>query len=165
MLKTYYALALGAIGAHHLIETRAGIGLPGEPVLGRRRATWLWIGAFTANAFVIGRSGKNSSAAVGFANGAYQALALQHYVDWPWQWRRGVPVLTDAEGMPEQWLPAYNAALLTAMSASTLAIVSDLRPRAVLAHLAGLATLPLQLASARNHQGWLRTSRAGEGVG
>lgn len=162
MARKFHVLAVGAIASHHAIERAAGVGLPGEPFLGNRRAAVLWGGTFAAHLALAFRRGRDREGVVGFANGAFQALALQHYVDWPWQFRRGVPVITEAEGLPMRWLPAYNTALLTAIAASTAAVVTDRRRTTVVAHLLGLATLPLQLASARHHQHWLRTRGYGE---
>jgi len=34
--------------------------------------------------------------AAAIANGAFRALALQHYLYWPWQLRCGIPILTNA---------------------------------------------------------------------
>lgn len=153
--RVWETVTVGAIAAHHVIETATGLGLPGEPYLGRKPASLIWGGLFTANLLLLRRSGTVRDALTGFANGTYQALAAQHYVDWPWTLRRGVPILTEAEGLPEKALPAYNAALLTALASSTTALLANRRrPAAVIGHLAGLATFPLQLASARQHIGW-----------
>lgn len=160
MRCAFETVTIGAIAAHHGIETAAGLGLPGEPYLGRKVAAAAWTGLFAANLLLLRRRGSARDALAGFANGAYQALAVQHYVDWPWRFRKGVPVLTEAEGLPQRALPTYNAALLTAASTSTVALgmaVAQRRPAAIVGHLAGLATLPLQLASARHHIGWWRS--------
>jgi hypothetical protein len=186
MKKAFATLTVGAVAAHHVIETAGGLGLPGEPVLGRRNAAVGWTAAFAANLALVSRMASSEStrttrvrkrsrpgttraragrdvarnAAIGFANGAYQALALQHYVDWPWIVRRGLPILTEAEGLPQNLLPPYNAALLSTIAASTAAVISSRRSRAfALGHCAGLATLPLQPASARHHIDWWRTGR------
>ncbi|WP_140400693.1 hypothetical protein [Gulosibacter sp. 10] len=158
MRRAIEATTIGAVAAHHGIESAAGLGLPGEPYLGRRKAVLVWAGLFTANLLLLTRRGVGRDAAAGFANGTYQALALQHYVDWPWRFRNGVPVLTEAEGLPKRVLPAYNVALLMTIAGSTAALIaSRRRAAAVIGHLAGLATLPLQLASARHHIGWWRS--------
>lgn len=156
MKKPFHVLTLAAISAHHGIEAAAGIGVPGEPYIGRRRATFLWAAVFVGNAYVLTRKSRELGLVTAFANGAYQALALQHYVDWPWRLRRGVPIIQEAEELPERWLPAYNAALLLAAGCSSVACLREQGPGARVTHLLGLATLPLQLASARRHQRWLQ---------
>lgn len=159
MRRILETTTIGAVAAHHAIETAAGLGLPGEPILGRRRAALLWTGAFTANLLLLRQRGRARDGLAGFATGAYQALALQHYIDWPWKLRYGIPILTEAEGLPKKSLAPYNAALLTVTGSATAAlIVSWRRPAAVIGHLLGLATLPLQLASARHHISWFRTA-------
>jgi len=90
------------------------------------------------------------------ANGSLQALALQHYLSWPWRLRYGIPTLTETEGLPARWLPAYNLALLAAMVSSTIGSVTECPTAGRRWHLWGLATLPAQYASARHHSAWLR---------
>lgn len=151
-------LALSGVVGHHGLELAAGIGLPGEPVLGRRRAAAAWAGVLAAWA-AADRTGR-ASAAVVAANGAVQALALQHYLYWPWRWRLGLPILTEAEGLPGRWLPFYNAALLAMVAGTTMDTASH-APDRWSWHLVGLATLPAQYGSARHHALWLLRSRLG----
>ncbi|RXW33557.1 hypothetical protein [Propioniciclava flava] len=156
MKKPLHVLTLAAIIAHHGIEAAAGIGVPGEPYIGRRRATFLWTAVFAGNAYALTRKSRELGLLTAFANGAYQALALQHYIDWPWRLRKGVPIIQEAEELPERWLPAYNTALLVATGLSSVACLREQGPGARRAHLLGLVTLPWQLASARRHQQWLQ---------
>lgn len=140
-----------------LVVAAAGLGLPGEPRLGRRRARRLWAVALPGS--LIGMAGRTprSDAVAGFTAGAFQALALQHFVDWPWELRRGISQLIAAEGLPARLLPLYNAALLVTAGAATCAVMRARHRRVqVLGHLLGLSTLPLQLASARHHLDWWR---------
>lgn len=186
LARVFQGLTVGAVATHHVIETAGGLGPPGEPVLGRRVAAAGLLTAFAANLGLISTArtslrrtapeatspdlhepaatpkySRAREAVLGFVNGAYQALALQHYVDWPWTIRCGVPILTEAEGLPQRLLPSYNAALLATIAASTASVISARRSRAaVVGHLAGLATFRFQLASARQHIGWWRTEDA-----
>lgn len=100
MRNTYHLLALASVVAHHGIESAAGIGLPGQPDIGGRRVAVLWTAAFSGNVYLLTHRGQRHGLLAAFANGAYQALALQHYVDWPWVLRKGVPVIQEAEGLP-----------------------------------------------------------------
>lgn len=145
--------ALAGLVAHHGIEFGHGVGLPGEPLLGQRRALAAWSAVFLGDAWLATRS--DSAPVLALADGAYQALALQHYVDWDWQWRADLPLITEAEGLPAGALGAYNAALLAVVVLAAADSCPQGRTGRLL-HLAGLATLPLQLASARHHQRWLR---------
>ena len=48
-----------------------------------------------------------------------------HYVQWPWRARGGIPMLTEAEGLRPDQLPAYNTILLTWIAASAAALVRE----------------------------------------
>lgn len=151
--RVWKLLALGGIVGHHGVELAAGIGLPGEPVLGRRLTGQAWtallLGWFAADT----RSRWRTAAAI--ANGAFQALALQHYLYWPWQLRWGIPILSNAEGLPDHRLPLYNAALLAITLGTTIDTLTGTR-NSCRWHLVGLATLPAQYGSARHHARWLQ---------
>jgi hypothetical protein len=153
--RRWTGVAIVAIAAHHGIELVAGLGLPGEPLLGRRRAVLGWAAALSAQLVAASFGGRQWDQVLVAANGSFQALAAQHYVSWPWRFRWGVPVLTEAEGLPARWLPAYNAALLTAIIAATIGTFTEFSAGQRRWHLYGLATLPAQHASARHHMKWL----------
>lgn len=154
--RKVHLLTISGIVAHHTIETIAGIGLPGEPDLGRRRAAITWAGAVGTDLYLVFQRGKARHALLGMLNGAFQALALQHYVDWPWKFRKGIPVIEQAEGLPDDVLPAYNLALIITFLGSALGIVAERRREFFIGHLIGLSTFPIQLASARRHQRWIK---------
>jgi hypothetical protein len=154
--RPWTKLALAGVVAHHGIEFAAGIGLPGEPLLGRRRAVWVWTAALGAWSTVASIGGERWHPGLAAGNGALQALALQHYLSWPVRLHAGIPVLTSAEGLPDAWLPAYNVALLTMIASATVASAREARGAGAGWHLVGLATLPGQYASARHHSVWLR---------
>ena len=79
-----------------------------------------------------------------------------HFLIWPWEVRRGLPVLTEAEGFRKEQLPAYNAVLYAWAVAGLLAILIETPRGAKKWAAAGfLATLPAR-ASARHHFVWLR---------
>jgi hypothetical protein len=144
-----------AVAAHHGIELAAGLGLPGEPLLSRRRAVCGWAAALSAHVAAASSAGRRWNPALAAANGSLQALAAQHYLSWPWRLLRGVPMLTQAEGLPAWWLPAYNAALLTAVAGATVGTLTEIPAGRRRWHLYGLATLPVQHPSARHHLRWL----------
>lgn len=111
---------------------------------------------FPAQLAVASFGGPDWDRVLAAANGSFQALAAQHYLSWPWRLRYGIPILTDAESLPRRWLPAYNAVLLAAMAASTIAWFTECPAGGRRWHLYGLATLPVLHASARQHMAWLR---------
>ena len=152
--RVWKLLALTGIVGHHGVELAAGIGLPGEPVLGRRLTGQAWAALLLG--WCAGDTRNRWPTAAAIANGAFQALALQHYLYWPWQLRCGAPILTNAEGLPDRWLPLYNAALLAIMLGTTIDTLTGAR-NSRRWHLMGLATLPAQYGSARHHARWLQS--------
>lgn len=149
-------VAVLSIAAHHGMELAAGLGMPGEPLIGRRPAVLAWGALFPMQLAVASFGGLSWERVLAAGNGSLQALALQHYLSWPWRLRGGIPTLTDAEGLPARWLPAYNLALLAAIVSSTIGSATECPTAGRRWHLWGLATLPAQYASARHHSAWLR---------
>jgi hypothetical protein len=154
--RKWTKVAVVSVAAHHGIELAAGIGLPGEPLVGRRRAAFGWSALLSVHVAVSSFGGSRCDRSLATASGSLQALALQHYLSWPWQLRYGIPVLTDAEGLPARWLAVYNFALLAIIISTTIASASEYPDAGHRWHLSGLATLPAQHASARHHIAWLR---------
>ncbi len=131
-----------SLAGHHAVELAAGIGLPGEPLLGRRRALLAW-GALFPGQLALAACGQGRwDRLLAATNGAFCALAMQHYLSWPWRLRHGIPVLTDTEGLPARWLPAYNLTLLATIIAATIGSASECPAAAARWHLYGLATYP-----------------------
>ena len=148
--------ALSAIGtaAHHGFELRSGVGLVFEPFLGRQGAIALWSVALPLY-FAAAWTGRLDQI-VANSNGSAFAGALVHFVLWPWELRRGIPTLTEAEGLTDRQLPAYNAVLHTWIVASALALALETPRRARPAALLGLASGVGLLKSAQHHFQWAR---------
>jgi hypothetical protein len=148
--------ALAALGtaAHHGCELRAGVGLVFEPFLGRRGAVALWSVALPLHAYwaLTGRCPR----LVANADASALAGGIVHYVLWPWELRRGVPTLTEAEGMTGAQLGAYNRVLQLWIVAAALAVARETPPGARLAALAGLLNFEPLRRSARHHFAWAR---------
>ena len=89
------------------------------------------------------------------STGIAVGVPLLHFTLWPWERWRGVPVLTEAEGLPVRLLPVYNALLYAWAASGVAALVVDTprRHRRVGAMaLAGvLASRPL----VRRHFVWI----------
>jgi hypothetical protein len=147
--------ALGTAG-HHGFEYRAGVGLVFEPFLGRRRALALWWTLLPFGALTAAFGGRRHDKPLAFQAGAALAGGLIHYLEWPWEWRRGVPTLVEAEGLRPEQVPAYDAVLKFWLAASALAVGRETAPGAWPFALAGLLSgVPLR-ASARHHFAWAR---------
>ena len=77
-----------------------------------------------------------------------------HFTLWPWAVRRGVPVLTEAEGLSDRQLPAYNAILWCWALASIGALLREVPKGSRRWFVLGvLNALPLR-ASAKHHFRW-----------
>ena len=154
MRRPFSVLAALGTAAHHGYELRSGVGIVFEPFLGRRGAVALWSVALPVWAYWAA-SGR-AERLVAHANGSALAGGIVHFVLWPWEVRRGVPTLTEAEGLTDSELPAYNRVLHLWIAAAALALARETAPGAGPAALAGLATFEPLRRSARHHFGWAR---------
>ena len=152
MRRPFSVLAALGTFAHHAFEVRAGVGLVFEPFLGRRGAVALW--AAILPGYVAGGATGRTARLTALSNGMSLSGALVHYVLWPWELRGGLPTLTEAEGMTDAQLPAYNRILQGWVLASALALATETPRDARGWALAGLlAGEPLR-RSAVHHFAW-----------
>ena len=150
------AATAGLTAAHHGFELTSGIGLVLQPELGLVGSSALWGFILPAWAGLASARVPRRSTLLAVSSGTALAGALVHFILWPS--RRGplgLPVLVEAEGLPAARLPAYNAILYAwgtvAAGSILLEVPRDRRRWALL----GLATIPLQVVSARRHFTWL----------
>jgi hypothetical protein len=153
--RPFHALTfVGALG-HHVFELSRGVGLVFQPELGLIGACALWGIVFPGSILVSTRGSSRWDRLLTFSVGANLAAALLHFTLWPWEMRKGVPTLIEAEGLEPQDLPVYNTILYLWSTAAVVAIAveapRDLRGTA----FAGfLFTAPLR-RHARYHFEWL----------
>jgi hypothetical protein len=150
--------ALTAIGtmAHHAFELRSGVGLVFEPFLGRRAAVAFWATQLPGWLVAALAGGRRFDRMLALSNGMGFSGALVHFAEWPWEVRRGVPTLTEAEGLTEEQLPAYNLILqLWAVSGALALLRETPRPARAWA-LVGLAMGEPLRRSASHHFKWAR---------
>jgi len=153
--RPFNALATLGSAAHHAFERRAGVGVFLEPWLGRRKTDVFWSVLLPATVVqaVLGRD--RDAPALAFNAGISIAGALVHYAEWPWRLRAGfIPMLDEAEGLTPDQMPAYNAILLTWLSAGVASALTETRKTDAKFVVLGLATAPLLAASARHHFAW-----------
>jgi hypothetical protein len=156
MQRPLHALTALATAAHHVFELAAGTGLVFQPYLGLGPAASLWSvslpGWFTAAA----RGSKRWDGPLAFLAGLSIGGATVHFTLWPFETRRGLPMLIEAEGLREEQLPAYNAILYAWALAAAAALALETPRRARRFVLAGaLAAVPLRW-SARHHFRWIK---------
>ena len=150
------AATAGLTAAHHAFELSTGIGLVLQPELGLGGSGLLWgVGLPAWLGLASGRL-PHRSAILAVSSGTALAGALVHFILWPSKrGRLGLPLLTEAEGLPAASLPAYNAILYTWGTVASASIVLEIPRGSRRWALLGLATIPLQLISARHHFTWL----------
>jgi hypothetical protein len=128
--RPWSVLAAAGTAAHHGFELRAGVGLVFEPWLGRRGALAAWGVALPLWAVVAAAGGPRWDRALALWNGSALAGGLVHYALWPWAVRRGVPTLTEAEGLRAEQVPAYDAVLKAWVVAAAAALARETGPGA-----------------------------------
>ena len=127
MTRPLSALAALGTAAHHGFELRSGVGLVFEPWLGRRGALAVWsvvLPTYAAGALAAGPDSMTARL-VTLGNGMSLSGGIVHYTLWPWELRRGIPVLTEAEGLTADQLPAYNRILQLWTAAAALALLGE----------------------------------------
>ena len=144
--------------AHHGFELSSGVGLVLQPELGLGFAGALWGSAIPAWIRVATRGDdKRWEPFLAAWSGAALAGVVVHFSLWPWRLNRlGLPVLTEAEGLPASSLPAYNTLLHVWAIVSALSIIREVQPGSRRWALIGLATVPLLRRSAQHHFSWLK---------
>jgi hypothetical protein len=155
--KPLNALAtLGAAG-HNGFERWAGVGVFLEPWIGRRASNALW-GLTLPVGFARALHGtERDEPLLAFNAGIAIAGMLVHFVDWPWSRRWGfLPWLDEAEGLTSAQLPFYNTILWVWLTAGVGSVLLETRREHLKYTLAGAATAPLLLESARHHFAWAK---------
>ncbi len=157
LARPWSVAAAGLTAAHHAVELSAGVGLVFQAELGLVGASALWGLQLPTWAALAARGGRRCDGVLAATAGTALAGSLVHWAIWP---RRrgplGLPVVTEAEGLPEGILPAYSALLHVWAAAAALAVVVDAPRESRRWALAGLAAAPVLALSARHHFTWIR---------
>lgn len=153
--RPLHALTAAGMLAHHAFELAVGAGLVYQPRLGLRGAAVLWSGALPGWALAAARGSPRWDAPLALMAGGSAGGSVLHFVLWPWEFRRGLPVLTKAEALRPDQLPAYNAILYAWALAGLLAVSAETPPEKRKWALTGFLGSFTQKASARHHFIWL----------
>jgi hypothetical protein len=102
----------------------------------------------------LARRGK-AERTLGFLAGVAVGVPLIHFTLWPWKAVRGVPLLTEAEGLPQNLMPAYNGILYAWALAGLLAIAFETPARRRPWAVAGAASVVGIRPAARAHFNWM----------
>lgn len=142
--------------AHHGFELSSGVGLVLQPELGLAPAGLLWGAEIPLWIGLAARGRGRWDRLLAAASGVALAGAFVHFVLWPWRRGRwGLPVLTEAEGLRSEYLPAYSSLLNAWGTAAALSVVTEVAPGRRRWALVGVVGLPLLHRSARHHFSWL----------
>ena len=154
MRRPFTALTAVGTAAHHGFELNAGVGLVFQPWMGLGGSIAYWSTNLPFLFWAAARGGRRFDKPLAFASGTALAGAAVHFAIWPWKVRGGVPVLTEAEGLSADQLPAYNAILWTWAVASALALLRETRRGNRRWFVLGLLNVvPLRM-SAQHHFEW-----------
>jgi hypothetical protein len=155
MRRPFHALACLGTAAHHAFELAAGVGLVFQPYVGLGGAGALWGLSLPTWLVATARGSRRWDAPLAFLAGLSLGGAAVHFTLWPWSMERGPPLLTAAEGLRPDLLPAYNGVLYAWALSAVLALARETPPGVRRWGAAGLvAAVPLR-ASARHHFRWL----------
>ena len=155
--KPLNAIATLGGAAHNGFERWAGVGVFLEPWLGRRATNAFWSVVLPVG-FVRALVGDDRDGPLlAFNAGIAIAGMGVHFADWPWSRRFGfLPLLDEAEGLTPRQMPYYNAILWTWLAAGVGSVLVETRRKDLKYALAGVATAPLLLESARHHFAWAK---------
>jgi hypothetical protein len=155
--KPLNALATLGAAAHNGFERWAGVGVFLEPWIGRRATNALW-SVVLPFGFVRALVGDDRDGPLlAFNSGVAIAGMGVHFADWPWSPRWGVlPWLEEAEGLTPEQMPYYNALLWAWLVGGVGSVLFETRREHLKYALAGMATAPLLLESARHHFAWAK---------
>jgi hypothetical protein len=159
MKRPFTALTALGTAAHHGFELNAGVGLVFQPWMGLGGSIAYWATNLPFLFWAAARGGDRFDKPLAFATGTALAGAGVHFAIWPWSVRRGLPVLTEAEGLSSEQLPAYNAILWLWALAAVGALVRETPKGARRWFALGLLNGVPLLASAQHHFAWA-TERA-----
>lgn len=154
--RILHAATFGGTAAHHGFELGKGVGLVLQPELGLAGASAFWTAILGSSVGMSLRASSKWDRPLAFGIGANVGAAAIHFILWPWEVRKGVPVLTEAEGLRDEDLAKYNALLNLWALVGIVAVLTEVPQGERRYALAGfLSVLPLQ-KHARFHFRWLQ---------
>jgi len=131
------------------------VGLVFQPYLGLGGAGTLWATSLPVWMAASVRGSRRWDPALAFLAGLSLGGAALHFVLWPFEIRHGLPLLTKAEGLRPEHLPAYNAIILTWGGAAAAALVFDTPRRTRRWAIPGISVALALRGSARRHFEWI----------
>ena len=139
---------------HQAVELALGTGVIGQAQLGLPAA--IAASLVSDGAWVAAAARRRPpDAALAFGAGVAIGVPITHFTLWPWRLRRGVPLLVEAEGLPSEAMPAYNAVLYLWAAAGLYAALHDTaRPQRRWVPVGFLAVMGFR-STAQQHFRWI----------
>lgn len=138
---------------HQAVELAFGTGVIGQSATGLLPAAAASV-AFDSGWVILSQRGR-ADRTLGFLAGVAIGVPVIHFTLWPWKAVRGVPLLTEAEGLPSQLMPLYNAILYAWAIAGLVAVLFDTPARHRPWAIVGMASVVGIRPAARAHFDWM----------
>lgn len=151
--KAHLAAGLSTT-THQVVELALGTGIIGQAQSG-------FAGALAASTvmdagwiFAATRK-KPPERLLAFGAGVAIMTPLLHYTLFPWKVRRGVPMLTEAEGLPQSVMPLYNGVIYMWAVSGVVAAFRDTPRKHRAWVLAGITAVIAIRPMAKKHFAWM----------
>lgn len=139
---------------HQAVELALGTGVIGQAQVGFPAAVVLST-VFDGGWVAAALRPRPPERLLAFGSGVAVGVPFIHFTLWPWKPRRGVPLLTEAEGLPASAMGLYNAVLYVWAAIGILASLRDTPRHAVRWTLAGFLSVVGFRPVAKAHFAWL----------
>lgn len=151
-LSHFTAGAMTAV--HQTVELALGTGVIGQAQVGFPAAVAL-SSVFDGTWMAASLRRRPPQRLLATTAGVAVGVPFIHFTLWPWSVKRGLPLLTEAEGLPRSSMGLYNAVLYLWAVAGMVASLRDtprrMRPWAIVGFLAVIGFRPV----AKQHFQWI----------
>ena len=154
MARSGHVLAGSLTTTHQVLELVLGTGIIGQAQVGFTGALAAST-AMDAGWLYAATRKEPPERILAFGSGVAIMTPVLHFTLFPWQVRRAVPVLTQAEGLPTSIMPFYNTVLYAWAGAGVLAAVRDTPRRSLPFVAAGILAVIAIRSTAKRHFAWM----------
>ena len=150
--RPFHAAAGAFTALHQAVELAFGTGVIGQSAVGLGPAIAASVVLDGGWVYLAGR--RRSGPVLAFLAGLGIGVPAVHFRLWPWR-LRPLPVLTEAEGLPRQLMPAYNAILYGWAVAAVLALIRETPRRERLLAVPGIVSVFAARKAVERHFEWM----------
>lgn len=140
---------------HQVLELGLGTGIIGQAQVGFPAAAAL-SAALDGAWFAAAMRRHPPERLLAYLAGVAIGVPVIHFTLWPWSTRAGVPLLTEAEGLPDEAMPLYNTILYAWGVAGATAAARETPRRHWPLTLAGFVSVIAFRRSAQQHFRWIQ---------